>query len=224
MNAPTTAQKLCDTSDMVIVHRMLRRECALLPKLVAAVAGGDVARARTVARHAREVLAMLHHHHVGEDELLWPRLSARTPFHTDLLARMDSQHQGLAVLLEHTATAFAEWQDAPTAHTSTPLTALLEQLSAGLNVHFDEEEAEILPIVERVITAIEYEEVGRRGLASIPITRRLIVLGYLLEGATPEERTVFLAAIPQPVRLAYRLFGRRQHRNETTRLRRPLQP
>ena len=139
MTAATAAQKLCDTSDMVIVHRMFRRECALLPQLVAAVAGGDLARARTVAGHAREVLDMLHHHHVGEDELLWPRLSARTRFHADLLARMDSQHQGLAVLLEHAATWFTAWQDAPTAPTSTALTALLEQLSAGLNEHFDEE-------------------------------------------------------------------------------------
>ncbi|MGH7733089.1 MAG: hemerythrin domain-containing protein [Gemmatimonadales bacterium] len=221
MTAPTAAQKLCDTSDMVIVHRMFRRECALLPQLVAAVAGGDVARARTVAGHAREVLDMLHHHHVGEDELLWPRLSARTRFNTDLLARMDSQHQGLAVLLEHAAPAFAEWQDAPTAHTSTPLTALLEQISTGLKEHFDEEEAEILPIVERVITAAEYQEVGRRGLVSIPLARRLIVLGYLLEGTTPQERNDFLAAIPAPARLAYRLIGERQHRNETTRLRVP---
>ena len=224
MNAQTPAQKLCDTSDMVIVHRMFRRECALLPKLVAAVASGDVARARTVAGHARELLDMLHHHHMGEDELLWPRLSARTRLHADLLARMDGQHQGLAVLLEHAATALAEWQDAPTAHTSTPLTALLEQLSTGLNVHFDEEEAEILPIVERVITAVEYQEVGQRGLVSIPLTRRLIVLGYLLEVATPQERAEFLAPLPRPVRLAYRLIGEPQHRHEATRLRGPLQP
>jgi hemerythrin-like domain-containing protein len=224
MNGQSAAQKLCDTSDMVIVHRMFRRECALLPQLVVAVAAGDVARARTVAGHAREVLDMLHHHHVGEDELLWPRLSARTRFHTDLLARMDSQHQGLAVLLEHAATALADWQDAPSAHTSTPLTTLLEQLSTGLNEHFDEEEAEILPIVERVLTAAEYQEVGQRGLVAIPLTRRLIVLGYLLEGATPQEQTDFLAAIPRPARLAYRLIGERQHRNETTRLRGPLQP
>jgi hemerythrin-like domain-containing protein len=224
MTAPSAAQKLCDTSDMVIVHRMFRRECALLPQLVAAVAGGDLARARTVAGHAREVLDMLHHHHVGEDELLWPRLSARTRFHADLLARMDSQHQSLAVLLAHAAPALAKWQDAPTAHTSTPLTALLEQLSEGLNEHFDEEEAEILPIVERAITAAEYQEVGQRGLVSIPLTRRLIVLGYLLEGASPQERNDFLAAIPAPARLAYRLIGERQHRNETTRLRGPLQP
>lgn len=222
MTAPSAAQKLCDTSDMVIVHRMFRRECALLPQLVAAVAGGDLARARTVAGHAREVLDMLHHHHVGEDELLWPRLSARTRFHADLLARMDSQHQGLAVLLEHAATAFTAWQHAPTAPTSTALTTLLEQLSAGLNEHFDEEEAAVLPIVERVITAAEYQEVGQRGLVSIPLTRRLVVLGYLLEGATRQERSDFLAAIPAPARLAYRLIGARQHRHETTRLRSPL--
>ena len=224
MTAPSAAQKLCDTSDMVIVHRMFRRECALLPQLVAAVAGGDLARARTVAGHAREVLDMLHHHHVGEDELLWPRLSARTRFQADLLARMDSQHQGLAVLLEHAATSFTAWQNAPTAPTSTALSALLEQLSARLNEHFDEEEAAVLPIVERVITAAEYQEVGQRGLVSIPLTRRLVVLGYLLEGATPQERTDFLAAIPAPARLAYRLIGARQHRHETTRLRGPLHP
>ena len=168
MAAPSTAQKLCDTSDMVIVHRMFRRECALLPQLVAAVAGGDLARARTVARHAREVLDMLHHHHGGEDELLWPRLSARTRFHADLLARMDSQHQSLAVLLEQAATAFTAWQDAPTAPTSTALSALLEQLSAGLNEHFDEEEAAVLPIVERVITArsLATSSSGMKGLVT----------------------------------------------------------
>jgi hemerythrin-like domain-containing protein len=222
MTAPSAAQKLCDTSDMVIVHRMFRRECALLPQLVAAVAGGDLPQARTVAGHAREVLDMLHHHHVGEDELLWPRLSARTCFHADLLARMDSQHQGLAVLLEHAATSLTAWQNAPTAPSSAALTALLEQLSARLNEHFDEEEAAVLPIVERVITAAEYQEVGRRGLVSIPLTRRLVVLGCLLEGATPQERSDFLAALPVPARLAYRLIGARQHRHESTRLRGPL--
>ncbi|MGH3583776.1 MAG: hemerythrin domain-containing protein [Mycobacterium sp.] len=224
MTTPSAAQKLCDTSDMVIVHRMFRRECAMLSRLVAAVADGDVVRARTIARRAREVLDMLHHHHVDEDELLWPRLSARTRFNADLLARMDSQHQGLAVLIEDAETAFAAWQDAPTAPTSTALTTLLEQLSTGLTEHFDEEEAQILPIVERVITAAEYQELGQRGLAAIPLTRRLIALGYFLEGATPAERTGFLAVIPAPVRLAYLLIGARQHRHETTRLRGPLQP
>jgi hemerythrin-like domain-containing protein len=218
------SQKLCDTSDMVIVHRMFRRECALLPQLVTAVARGDVARARAVAGHAREVLDMLHHHHVGEDELLWPRLSVRARLQADLLARMESQHEGLAVLLERAATSFATWQNAPTAPTSAALAALLEELSAGLNEHFDEEEASVLPIVERVITAAEYHEVGKRGLVSVPLTRRLVVVGYLLEGATPQEQSDFLTVVPAPARLAYRLIGARQHRHETTSLRGPLHP
>ena len=57
MNAPSAAPKLCDTSDMVIVHRMFRRECALLPQLVAAVPVGDAARAHTVAGHAHAGIA-----------------------------------------------------------------------------------------------------------------------------------------------------------------------
>jgi hemerythrin-like domain-containing protein len=126
---------------MVIVHRMFRRECALLTQLVAAVPVGDVARARTVAGHVREVLDMLHHHHLGEDELLWPRLSTRTRFNADLLARMESQHHLLAVLLEHVATALPEWRYTLAAHTGAPLTALLEQISNELDEHFDEEEA-----------------------------------------------------------------------------------
>jgi hemerythrin-like domain-containing protein len=222
ITAPTAAPKLCNTSDMVIVHRMFRRECALLPQLVGAVPVGDVARARSVAGHIREVLDMLHHHHLGEDELLWPRLATRTRLHVDLLARMDSQHHVLAVLLERVATTLPAWRDTPAAHTAAPLTALLTQISHGLNEHFDEEEAKILPIVERVITATEYREVGRRGLVSIPLTRRLIVLGYLLEDTTPRERTDFLAAVPAPARLAYLLIGVRQHRYEAMRLRGPL--
>ncbi len=100
----------------------------------------------------------------------------------------------------------------------TVVSILLEQISSGIDEHFDEEEAAILPIVECVITAAEYQEVGQRGLVSIPLTRRLIVLGYLLEDATPTERTDFLAAVPAPARLAHRLIGVRQHRHETTRL------
>jgi hypothetical protein len=198
VTAPSGAQKLCDTRDMVIVHRMFRRECALLPKLVAAVGGGDLARVRAVAGHAGEVLDMLHHHHVGEDELLWPRLSARTRIHADVLSRMDSQHQGLAVLLEHAATSFTAWQHAPTAPATAALTTLLEQLSAGLNEHFDEEEAAVLPVVERVVTAAEYQEVGQRGLVSIPLTRRLVVLGYLLEGATLRNKPTSWPPYPHP--------------------------
>jgi hypothetical protein len=34
----------------------------------------------------------------GRGELLWPKLSARTRFNNDLLARMDRQHQVIAVL------------------------------------------------------------------------------------------------------------------------------
>ncbi|MCW2563627.1 MAG: hemerythrin cation binding domain protein, partial [Mycobacterium sp.] len=219
----STAEKRCDTSDMVIVHRMFRRECALLPRLVSTVASGDVVRAETVAAYAREVLDMLHHHHEGEDELLWPKLSARARFDDDQLVRMDRQHDVIAALLDHAGAALAEWGHAPNAHTTARLAAILEETSSRLDEHLGEEEAVILPVVERVISEGEWQEVGRRGFASIPKKRRLVVLGYLLENASPHEQAGFLAAIPSPARLAYRVIGRRQHRRESSDLRGPLQ-
>lgn len=74
-----------DTRDVVLVHRVFRREFGLLPLMVRGVADGDARRADRVARHAREMTEVLHHHHHREDEPLWPRLLQRTPVDADLV-------------------------------------------------------------------------------------------------------------------------------------------
>src|SRR3954470_5878126 len=77
--APSTAPAAPDTSDMVVVHRVFRREIHLLPVQVEAVPDGEGPRFDLVAAHAAELFSGLHHHHTAEDELLWPRLRERAP-------------------------------------------------------------------------------------------------------------------------------------------------
>ncbi len=67
MNTATTG---IDTRDMLLIHRVIRREVGGLPGLFRATR--DRARAARVAAHASEMLDFLHAHHTGEDELLWP--------------------------------------------------------------------------------------------------------------------------------------------------------
>jgi hypothetical protein len=59
-----------DTHEMVIVHRLFRREFRLLPELIGRVAEGDTAQAAVLAEHATDLVTVLHHHHGAEDELL----------------------------------------------------------------------------------------------------------------------------------------------------------
>ncbi len=200
----------CDTTDMRIVHRLFRREFRLLPGLVCSVKPGDLGRAGIVAGHADEQIDALHHHHAGEDDLIWPRLSQRAALDAELIAAMGQQHQHIASLLAAAQTQLQAWRHSAT---GVDLIETLETLSGRLDAHLDQEERYVLPLVERYLTAQEWAEVGRRGMASIPRRRRLVFLGCILEDADPAERREFLAAhVPVAARIAYRLIGRRQYR------------
>src|SRR5579859_6769243 len=114
-----------DTRDMVLVHRVFRREFRLLPLMVRHIADGDTRAAGQVSRHAREMLDALHHHHQNEDELLWPRLLQRTPSGTGLVERMQTQHHAVGEILQR-----IEWhcpcgsaRPAPATRTPSPLTS-----------------------------------------------------------------------------------------------------
>ena len=202
-----------------MVHRMFRREYALAPVLVRGVAAGDRERAAVVAAHLTELGIMLHHHHVGEDDLVWPRLHARTPVSADLVRRMESQHARVGELLEQVDDLLPAWASDAGQGPRDALATVLDALSPALEEHLDEEEREILPLVEQHLTAAEWDELGERAVAAIPKLRLLVLLGYLLEGTSAQEQRTMLGVLPPPVRLVYRGFGRRRYAKERDRIR-----
>lgn len=209
-----------DTRDMVLVHRVFRREFRLLPLLLRGVPDGDAAAAGRVAAHAREMLGALHHHHENEDELLWPRLLRRTPVDAGLVQRMEAQHTAIGQILGRVEQVLPAWPRTAAARESAVLADELTELAARLNEHLDEEETHVLPIVGRTITPAEWDELAQRGFAAMPKRRALVFLGHILASASPEERVRFLRRrVPPPVRLAYRLIGRRAFARETAALR-----
>src|SRR6185369_172960 len=84
-----------DVQEMVVIHRVFRRELTVIPRLVRSVPDGDAQRVRVVAEHAAFVLDFLHAHHSGEDELLWPLLLQRAAPSATLVRTMQEQHHGI---------------------------------------------------------------------------------------------------------------------------------
>ncbi|MCF3185385.1 hemerythrin domain-containing protein, partial [Streptomyces polychromogenes] len=87
-----------------------------------------------------------------------------------------------------------------------------------LCAHLDEEEREVMPLVALHVG----EEDGKaveRGLAETPRDRLMIALGAILEDCQPEEHREFLARLPVPARVLWKLLGQRQYRRETRRIR-----
>ena len=102
--------QLINVQDMVVVHRLFRRELIDLARLIRSVAPGDVERAAVIAGHARLVLAGLNLHHSGEDELLWPKLFERAAPSADLVERMQAQHAAIHQWLEQSTRLLTRWE------------------------------------------------------------------------------------------------------------------
>src|SRR3954447_19370423 len=99
MSTTVTPTELTDVHDMVVVHRVFRRELLSLPALIRGVVHGDAARAAVVADHARLVLTGLQIHHTREDTVLWPLLHARASA-DELVGTMEAQHAAIHTALE----------------------------------------------------------------------------------------------------------------------------
>ncbi|MGI5165184.1 DUF4267 domain-containing protein [Spirillospora sp. CA-253888] len=215
----TAATARPDTRTMVTVHRGLRRESRLLAELIAEVRPGDAARARTLTAHLRDYALGLHNHHHGEDELIWPLLLARVDLDADIVLRMEEQHERVAASLARVRAAADRWEATAAAPERDELVAALVEHRAVLVEHLDDEEAHLLPLAERHLTAAEWDAQGEHFANSAPKSKLLTFLGIALEDADAVERDLMLGGLPKPVRTFWNVAGRRVYDRRMRRVR-----
>jgi hemerythrin-like domain-containing protein len=214
----STSGTAVDTHEMVLIHRVLRREFGLLPRLLRSAAG-DPARSKVIGAHAREMLDFLHTHHTGEDELLFPLLRDRAVLDPELMDRMDAQHTQVDDAVKALEAELPAWTTSAAPDAGERMAARVEATMPTLIAHLAEEEEKLLPIVSVTVTQSEWDALAKHGMSAIPLTRRLVILGHITEEASETERQRFMQVIPAPARLAYKLIGHRQFTRETTAIR-----
>lgn len=209
-----TATDRPDTGDMILAHNIFRHAFGSLPELIRAVPEGDTVRARRLVEFQTEIATGLHHHHTGEDELMWPLLLDRAPTDHALVLRMEEQHERIGELLDRAGTRAATFELSASRSDGEAWASTVSALFTALDEHLREEEAHILPLAEANMTVAEWEQLGERGRGSVPANRQLILLGFLLLGATPDQRRRVLSEAPLAARIAWRLVGKRAFAKE----------
>ncbi len=206
-------------AELVAVHRVFRREFAVLPALVRGVGGGDAERAAVVARHARMILAGLRSHDDGEDGALWPPLLERAPDAAALLDRLRIQHTAISALVESIEDLLDGWDPGGSAEAGERVATAAGGLYPMLAAHLDAEDTQVLPLVEAYLTGPEWEAVARPSRGVIPRQQTPLMFGAMLEEATEAERELLLAPVPLPVRFLLRTVGARKYRQYAAELR-----
>ncbi len=201
----------CDTSDMLTIHALFRRAFTDLPGLVRGVDDGDLARTQVVAAHTLEVAGALHHHHTGEDELLWEKLEQRAPACALHVGRMRAQHATTAEQLRDLHEAVPAWQATASAADRDRVADHLDAVRDTLLTHLGDEESSILPTASTVMSQREWGALHEHGMASVPRDRLLLQLGWILDVVPTAERAGWLRTnLPLPARALWHLVGRRR--------------
>ncbi len=187
-----------DTSDMLIPHGAFRSAFSSAPSIIDAVRAGDAERAALVGSYLDNVLRFLDAHHGGEDAILWPNLAERCPDAGALLGRMETEHETIHRARERAGSLLADWVDSADTATARRLVDAIATLSAEIDVHFREEETEILPLASRYMSPDEWGRLPGHAMANFTGDKVWLVLGLVFEQMTPEQRAMTLQHLPPP--------------------------
>jgi len=215
----TNAEATVDVRDMIVVHTALLREFRLAPSAVELAGRGSTTRVRDVAQHIELICALLHHHHAGEDALLWPVLSPRlSPRERALVAVAQSQHAAIEKALERVEVSRAAWTERTSGSTGEDLIVALQALYAALHEHLDAEERDLLPLAAVHLDPSEWQSIGEAGAAAIAAKDRLLVFGMFAYESDPAVLATMLQRAPAPVRLLVPRLAPRMYARHAARM------
>lgn len=201
----------CDASGMAEIHRLYKTGFGEGPTLIGGVRDGDAAHAAVVAQHLSTLSSSLHAHHEFEDGRFWDPLTERAPgcaLHVD---RMKRQHAEMLVHLDALDEALQVWRTTGRWADAAPIREALIGINAALAEHLPDEEENIVPVMESVLTQQEVDAAGAHGRRATPKGQAFPMLGGIL-AAQPDSGGAWLHKnLPPPVRLVWRVLGRRRY-------------
>ena len=211
----------CDTSGLILVHRIFRWLYGELPVLIREVKAGDVDRAEVVGVYAKLYFFALHLHHETEDMLLWDRLTTRAPACVAHVDQMRAQHADVASQLGSIEPLLAPWVATADAELRDALARDIEVLRDTLFTHLGQEEDDILPVAGAVLSQHEWDELEKHTRATLTAHRKefprdvlSLQLGLLLASVPEAQREEWYRTnVPAPVRLLYLLLMKRRYDN-----------
>jgi iron-sulfur cluster repair protein YtfE (RIC family) len=198
---------LTDTSDMPALHAVFRKAFAAAPDLIGRAPADDTGRSALVGTYYDNVLRLLHAHHAGEDELVWPKLLERCPDDAEMVSEIAFQHEVVSKLMDVTMSQLQQWAGSASQRDAAALAELMRQLNDDLVAHLDAEEAMILPLCARYITQQEWGELPQHGMKHFDGDKPWLIMGLIFDNMPDGARDYVLANLPPPVGQMWVNFG-----------------
>jgi hypothetical protein len=143
---------------------------------------------------------VLYHHHHGEDEHLWPLLRDRAGAEVEETVRvMEGQHEEIEKINAEMTAALAAWRTTADPHQGAALAEVLERQWRGLVEHMAVEEKTVLPLIEKHLTAAEWNQVVASSAGDVAPEQMPLIFGMMAHEGDPDVIRDIVANMPPEV-------------------------
>lgn len=144
-----------DTQMMGIMHSALRRDFVRVRMVLGTPEAAEPLRRTALAEHVLWLMHVLHDHHSGEDNGLYPLVVRRNPAAADLVEQMDADHGTITPAMDRLSEAARRHLADPDSPDEL-LVQAIDSLTDVLLPHLEREEQVMMPVVSESITEGEW--------------------------------------------------------------------
>jgi iron-sulfur cluster repair protein YtfE (RIC family) len=202
---------------MYVLHHAFRRDLAAFADAARLTPAGARDSWQALAERWDLFAEILHHHHTGEDNGLWPLLMERTDEQgRRTLEAMEAEHAEIDPILQACAAGFARLSTHADDDARAALAVRLCAAKESLGRHLRHEETEAIAIVQAVMDEAEWQRLEaehfRKGVSFSQVVRIVPWAAHGVPG--PLRRQVFAKAGGRANELIWRLTRGRFERRE----------
>lgn len=213
----------CDLTPMYLMHHAFRRDLAMFGAAVTATPVTDRRTWRALNGRWRRFARVLHHHHVGEDELLWPVLLTRVdaagdPAARAALAAMEAEHEEIDPLLAGCAAGFERLAGVADEDARAALAVRVAATAERLGHHLGHEESEAMTVLQAHLTQPEWHAMDAGFAAHYTPRDMVFAASWVLDGLPAGARRTALRVFPTTVAVAWQVLLRYPHHRRERRI------
>ncbi len=190
-----------------IIHHALRRDLARTAQVLQQPVSPEQRAA--LCRYIPSMLDYLHHHHVAEDEGVWPRTLAKRPDLRGMVDQMEAEHEALAAASDGLRTAASRFAEDGSDDQRAAFAHAVTDMQEATLPHLDHEEQVAMPLVLETLDEADWAYLEKhyfnKGLTFADQGR----LGmWMLDDLDQPRAQVIRTVIPRPVLwLLERIYG-----------------
>jgi hypothetical protein len=186
-----------DLMPMYVMHHAFRRDLRLFGAAVAATPVADRRTWRALHGRWRRFARVLHHHHAGEDEVLWPLLLAKVDAVDDRAGRsalqaMEDEHAEIDPLLAGCAAGFARLAAGPDEDVRAALAVRVAATAERLGQHLGHEETEAMTLLQAHLTPAEWDALHPAFARHYSVRDSVFAVTWVLDGLPADQRRAVL--------------------------------